>query len=462
MKGKASLAREIGPTDLVLLNIVAIVGLRWLPTAARIGPASLSLWLLALLLFFIPQGLVVSRLARSYPEEGGIYVWARRAFGDLHGFICGWCYWVNNLLYYPSLLFAAAGFSTFIVGAEYRHLAENRYYVAGLAALLLWIAILANLFGLRFGKWVNNLGAVSTWLPASLLIVMGIVAWRRYGAANEFGLERLTPNLLELGTLSFWSTITFGFAGLELGPVMSGEIREPARTIPRAIVLSGTFIALIYLLGTAAILFALPVSEVNVMTGVVQAIDVIGQRLGWGSLAGPAALLLVLGSLGGTGAWLAGSARIPFVAGLDRFLPEAFGRVHQRWHTPYVAILFQGAAATFFLLASVAGATVREAYLIMVDVTIIVYFIPYLYLFASAAALERKQRIGASAANNRGRGLLLAAAAGFATTLLSIFLAFIPPEEVTDRALFQFKLFAGTAAFVGAGALVYLAALRRR
>lgn len=460
MKGKASLAQEIGPIDLVLLNIVAIVGLRWLPTAARIGPPSLSLWLLALLLFFIPQGLVVSRLARSYPEEGGIYVWARRAFGDLHGFICGWCYWVNNLLYYPSLLFAAAGFSTFILGAEHQDLAENRYYVAGLATLLLWAAILANLFGLRFGKWVNNLGAISTWLPASLLIIMGIVARRRYGAANEFSLERLTPNLLELGTLSFWSTIAFGFAGLELGPVMSGEIREPARTIPRAIVISGTFIALIYILGTAAILFALPVSEVNVMTGLVQAIDVISQRLGWGSLAGPAALLLVLGSLGGAGAWLAGSARIPFVAGLDRFLPEAFGRIHQRWRTPYVAILFQGAAATFFLLASVAGATVREAYLIMVDVTIIVYFVPYLYLFASAAALERKQQIGASAVNSRG--LPLAAAAGFATTLLSIVLAFIPSEEVAGRPLFQLKLFGGAAVFIGAGALVYLIARRRK
>src|SRR5262249_27472287 len=138
------LRRVLGLWDLVLFNVAAIIGLRWLATAARTGPSSLTLWLLAAVLFFIPQGIAVVFLSARYPEEGGIYRWTRRAFGDFHGFFCGWCYWVNCLVYYPSLLIFAAGSAAYLLGPNFLWLEKSHVYTSLVALGLLWLAVSAN------------------------------------------------------------------------------------------------------------------------------------------------------------------------------------------------------------------------------------------------------------------------------------------------------------------------------
>jgi len=451
----SQLPRVMTLRDVVLFNITAIVGLRWLTTAGRMGPASLGLWVIAMVIFFLPSAMAVRELADIDPGEGGIYRWATRAFGPRHGFLAGWGYWVNNLVYYPSLLLTSGAIVAYVGGAGFVHLAENKWFIAAFSLGNLWIAVGLNLVGLRVGKWVQNLGAYGTWLPAAIFVLLAIWSFVTHGSATPFTARALVPAHLDLPLLSLFATMTFAFAGLELAPTLGDEIRDPVATLRRGIVLSGIGVVAMYVLGTAAMLVALPAETVSVTNGMPQATAVLVERLGAAWLAPAAALvaaLLTLGNLGGVGAWIAGTARIPFVAGVDRVLPPAFGKVHPRWQTPYVALLVQGGVATLFVVAGLAGSTVHDAYLALVDTTIVLFFIPYLYLFAAYLRLRRERTpLG-----------LAAGWAGLVAVLLSIGLAFVPAADVANPLAFEAKVVGGVVGFMGAGLVLLRRGVRER
>jgi len=427
---QVSLRRELGLRDLVLFNVAAVVGIRWLAAAAHAGPGSLTLWALAAAFFFVPSALAVSRLAARYPEEGGLYVWTRRSFGDWHGFLCGWCYWLSNLFYFPNLLLAGIAVAVYTLGGEYAYLADDRRFVVSASLVVLWAALLTNLVGVKVGKWTENLGGLATYLAGGVLVVLGAAVWVRQGPATpihpapQWAWERL----------NFWSQIAFAFGGLELGAMMGGEIRDPKRTVPRAAWISGAAIAAFYILGTLAILALLPAGEVNIMSGLAQAGVAAGERLGLPWVAPVLALLITLGITGQLGAWMAGSARVPFAVGLDRYLPASFAKLHPRWGTPHVAILTQGVACTVFLLVMQVGENLRTGYQLLVDMTVITYFIPFLYLFLSAWKHGR-------------RG---SAACGAAVTVAAIAFSLIPTGEAGSAWLFEAKLAGGCALVVAA------------
>jgi amino acid transporter len=375
------LHRTLGITDLVFLYIAAILGIRWLSTAAQMGPSSLVLWLLAVVIFFIPSGLTVMELSSRDSGEGGIYLWAKTAFGEQHGFIVGWTYWVNNLFYFPGLLLFIAGAFLFLGGSEWLGLGESGYYNAAFSLTLLWLIIGLNIVGLNRGKWIPNIGAMATGAVFVVLAVGGIWAWALHGSATEFTLPSLMPDFREFATLTFFATMTFAFAGLELGPVMGGEIKNPERSLPRAMLVSGLIIAAIYIIGTGILMVAVPEGDINVITGIPQALAAIGDRIALPGLAIAGALLVVMSSTGGLGAWFSGVARIPYVIGIDRYLPPALGRAHPKWGTPYVALMTQGVVVTLLMLAAVTESTIEEAYIMLLDMSIILYFIPFLYMF---------------------------------------------------------------------------------
>src|SRR2546430_2425759 len=448
------LPRVMTLRDVVLFNITAIVGLRWLTTAGRVGPAGLVLWVIAMVIFFLPSAMAVRELADIDPGEGGIYRWATRAFGPRHGFLAGWGYWVNNLVYYPSLLLTSGAIVAYVGGPGFVHLAENKWFIAAFSLGNLWIAVGLNLVGLRVGKWVQNLGAYGTWLPAAIFVLLALWSFATHGSATPFTARALVPTHLDLPLLSLFATMTFAFAGLELAPTLGDEIRDPVATLRRGILLSGIGVVAMYVLGTAAMLVALPAETVSFTNGVPQAAATLVERLGAPWLAPAAALvalLLTLGNLGGVGAWIAGTARIPFVAGVDRVLPPAFGKVHPRWQTPYVALLVQGGVATVFVVAGLAGSTVHDAYLALVDTTIVLFFIPYLYLFAAYLRLRRERTPLGQAAGW----------AGLFAVLLSIGLAFVPAADVANPLAFEAKVVGGVVGVMGAGLEVrrYRAAL---
>ncbi|HEY2064879.1 MAG TPA: APC family permease [Gemmatimonadaceae bacterium] len=464
---EVALPRALGLRDLVLFNLVAVVGLRWLATAGKAGPSALVLWALAAVLFFVPQGLVVMELSSRFPQEGGIYQWTKRALGEGHGYLCGWCYWICNVLYYPNLLISAAVVAAFVVGKGESTIVSSWTYVLTATLLCLWLAVLVNVIGVGTGKWLQNAGGIGTYIPGLVLIALGVyAAMSGRPSANPITRDNIVPDLRHVEGLNLWASIAFAFAGLELSSAMGGEVRDPRRTLPRAILISAPLIAFVYILGTGALLWLMPTKEVNIVSGFLQATAAgardISPSLWW--LAPFAAAAYTLGNVGGVGAWLTGPARVAFAIGLDRYFPPAFGRVHPKWKTPYVAILVQAGLATIFLLLSVLGkgTTVERAYLILLDTQLLVYFIPYVYLFISFLLLRRTAVAPEALRVPGGKGgAMLVGASGLAVTLFAMGVAMIPPGEDTRPVLFLVKVVGGALGFVALGGVVYWAAQRR-
>jgi amino acid transporter len=464
--GAEQLTRALGLRDLVLFNVVAVLGLRWLATAAKAGPSALALWVLAALFFFVPQGLVVTELSSRFPEEGGIYQWTKRALGEKHGYLCGWCYWINNVLYYPNLLISSAVVATYAIGRGDTALASNWTYVLTATLLCLWLAVLLNIVGAGTGKWLQNAGGIGSYVPGVILVALGIafvVTGRP--SANPMTVRNVVPNLGNIDGLNLWASIAFAFAGLELSSSMGGEVRNARRTLPRATLISAPLIAAAYILGTGALLWLVPAGEINIVSGFLQGIatgaSALGPSLWW--LAPLAAAAYTLGNVGGVGAWLTAPARVAFAIGLDRYFPPAFGRIHPRWKTPYVAILVQAALATVFLFVSVLGkgTTVEKAYLIILDTQLLIYFIPYVYLFISFL-LHRRTAAPPDTVRVPGGplGAWLIGTSGLLVTVGAMIVAMVPPGGDTNPLVFEAKVVGGALGFILLGGLVYWRAHR--
>ena len=449
----------MGFWDVLLFNIAAVLGPRWIASAAANGTSSISLWILAALLFFIPSAMTIVELSTRFPHEGGLYVWTKEAFGDFHGFVAGWCYWVYTIFYFPGLLMASVAMSVYIGGPKAAWLADDRAYLILASLALLLLAVSLNLVGLHIGKWLQNAGGIGTYVPLVMLVVVAVIVWAQHGSVSRFTWHNMLPKW-DWDTVNFWSQIAFAFTGLELVCAMSEEVRNPHRTFPRAIYSSGLMIATSYILATVAVLVIIPSGDVNVQNGVFQALGRGSDLLRLGFLGVLAALLVTVGNAGGVGATVAGVARVPFVVGIDRYLPRMFGKLHPKWRTPYVAILVQGAVSAIILLIFQVNATMRAAYTALVDVAIILYFLPFLYMFAAVMKLafrpDRKQNPNAVLIPGGRAGVIVSGVLGFAITALAMGFALVPTKDVTDKLLFFVKVAGSTIIGLGFGIYLYL------
>lgn len=452
----------MGFGDLLLFYLVTGFTVRWIATAAAAGPSAIVLWLVACVAFYVPLMFTVLELSSRYPNEGGCYVWSKQAFGNFAGFITGWTYWACNLPYFPGLFYFTAATALFIGGPDWRALGDSPAYFIGFSLLALLLAAGLNVRGLAVGKWLHNLGAVGLWLPGLLLIALGVLAWSRFGSATEFTAESMVPST-RLKDIIFWSTIAFSLSGLESASMMGEEIRDARRNIPRALLVAGVLITGLYALGTIAMLVAMPHAEILHLQGFMTAVETVCGRLSLGGLVPVIALLVVLGGLGQAGAWFAAAGRLPFVAGLDRFLPAFFGRIHPRYGSPYISLLIQAAVAAVFILLGQAGTSVKGAYDVLVSMAIISYFIPYLFMFASMIRLQREPAgpdvIRVPGGSRVAKSL---ASLGLAVTGITIVLALIPAEDEPNKPLAVIKVAGLTLMLVGIGALVYRHGARRR
>jgi glutamate:GABA antiporter len=459
------LRKEMGFWDVLLFNIATVLGPRWIAAAAHNGTSSISLWVLSALIFFVPTAFVITELSTRFPYEGGLYVWSKEAFGDFHGFVAGWTYWIYTMFYFPGLLLASAAMGAYIGGSSWGHLAQSRAFLLGGSLFLLFIAVGMNIVGLNVGKWLQNAGGVMTYIPLLLLVATGGAVWLRYGSATHFTWANMMPQW-NWATVNFWPQILFAFAGLELVSAMSDEIHDARRTLARAIWGSGILIAIIYIVGTFAVLAIMQDAQIDPKSGVYQALAIGSEALKIGLVGMIAAFLVTFGNAGGIGSTVAGIARVPFIVGVDRYLPAAFGKIHPKWRTPYVSILVQAGISLALLLVSNINETTSGAYQILVDAATILYFIPFLYMYAAVIKLagrkDRRENEHAVLIPGGKIGVWIAGGLGFLVTLGGIALSFVPPGESANKYVFSVKLIAGTVIAVALGLILYYRGVRTK
>ena len=448
----------MGFWDVLLFNIAAVLGPRWIAAAGHNGTSSISLWVLAAVFFFVPGALVINELSSRFPHEGGLYVWSREAFGDFHGFIAGWTYWIYTVFYFPGLLLASASMSAYIIGGRGIALAQDRTFLLVVSLAMLLVAVLLNIIGLNIGKWLQNAGGVGTYVPLMMLAGIAAVVALHRGSATHFTLANMLP-AWNWDTVNFWSQIAFAFTGLELVSAMSEEVHNPQRTLPRAVFGAGALIALMYIVGTFSVLALVPAAEIDPQSGVFHAITIGSVAMRLGFLGILAAILVTAGNAGGVGSTVAGVARVPFVVGIDRYLPAAFGKIHPRWKTPYVSILVQAGISGGILLVSQVNETTRGAYQFLIDAAIILYFIPFLYMFAAVIKLarrkDRKSNPHAVLVPGGVAGAWIAGGLGFLVVLLGIAVSLVPPGDSSDKLGFELKLVGGTLVSILLGLFLY-------
>jgi amino acid transporter len=456
MDAAPALKRGIRFRDLVLFYVVVVLSVRWTAAAATAGPSILIVWFAALTCFFIPLAASVMELSSRHPEEGGIYVWTRAAFGDFSGFICAWTYWMSNLPFFAGVLYFGAASTLFAFGPRAQRLAGNPLYYVAFAMFWLAFITLLNIRGVDAGKWLNNIGALGSILPLSALLLLGAASYWRFGPAIHITRASLVPHW-SFDNAVFWSSVFFAFSAIEAASAMGDEIQNPRRAIPWALLVAGCILTVGYIGGTAALLLTLPTQAVAGPDGFVHGVSLLAKRLGIGWMLAPMAMLVALNSVGGAAANLSSTARLPFVAGVDRYLPPIFGRIHPRFQTPWVAIAVYGAAGMVVALLGQAGTSVRGAYDVLVSMSVISLFLPYLFLFA---AMIRMQNQPASPEVRRVPGgkpvAILLASTGLLSTAITIVLSVIPGAEETNKPLAIAKVLGGTMALVGTGIVVFI------
>ena len=456
----AKLKRALGFRDVILFYVASGLSLRWIATAAASGPSAIAVWLTAFVGFFVPLAACVLDLSSRYPAEGGLYIWTREAFGPFSAFIAAWTYWMSNLPYFPSVLFFAAS-SLLFAGAPMQHLADSPAYFLVFTVVMLTLITALNVVGLSTGKWLNNVGAIGSLVPAVVLIGLGWISFMRFGSATHFTINAMVPRP-GMKNLIFLSTIFFAFGGCEAGSFMGDEIKEPRRVIPRSLLVAGVILGLGYIAGTLSMLVALPAESISGLGGFMTAVDFLARRLGSGLLVVPIAVLVTVSSIGAASAYLSSTARLPFVAGVHRYLPEVFGRIHPRFGTPHVAIVFYGAAGILFGLLGQAGTSIHGAYDMLVSMAVITYFIPYLFLFASAIRLQREPLPEGVFRLPGGRGTMIPLAClGLLSTACTIVLSLFPAEDDAHPTATFFKVVVMTLVLLGAGVAIYQSSHRR-
>ncbi|MBX9600875.1 MAG: APC family permease [Bryobacteraceae bacterium] len=428
------LRRELGLRDVILFSMACVIGTRWLGAAAHSGAETVPLWIGAAALFLVPYALAIGTLSERDPRAGGFYHWIKADFGEWPAFLCFWLYWTGIACWFPNAAMSYMSTILYTLGGDSRAMANSQGVVVGLSLAVIWLALLTNVVGMKVGKWTENLGAMAVYALWAVLVMAAYVAWRSRGVAAPLDF-RVTP---DLGTIALWSQIAFALSGLELTSLMGGEIKDPKRTIPIAGGVAAGAAALFYAAGTLAMLVLLRPADVNEINGVGQAAAEAGTIFGAPWMPPAIALMVLMNAAGQFGGLASGTARLPFAVGADKRLPAAFARIHPRWGTPHVSMLFFGTVCSFFLLAMQLGDTMRTAYQELVSMMVLTTFVPTGAIFLCAWKAGRRW----------------SAACGAGVTALAMLLSLAPPEGASPL-VYEAKILGGTGIIVLTGRLLY-------
>lgn len=451
----AHLRKELGLTDLVLTQILYVVGLGWVGTAAKLGQSQIPFWLGAMALFYVPQAAVVVYLSRRFPLEGGLYQWAKLGLNGGIAFLVGWNLWLYAIILLGAFGLQVANAMVYAVGPSAEWLSGNHAYIGAVTGFLIGALIVVSILGLGVGKWVHNAGAVLLLAAFALLLLLPVINVAR-GTLREYHPLAMTAPALTLFNLNIFGKLAVGaLSGFEYVAVLAGEARDARRTIGLSVIIAAPVIALMFILGTSAIQALVPPDQVDLVGPIPQAF-----RMGLGSAGGAIAILVPFAVLAVTARMIANSSvlftatsRMPMVAGWDSLMPKWFAQLSPRYKTPVNSILFIGACALVFAVAGMTNVGEQEAFQLIDNAAGILYGLTYLVLFA--VPLVGLVRTGERAPI----WLRVLAASGFATTTLYVVLSVLPIVSVVSRVAFALKI---SVLVVGANAIGAALYLRER
>src|SRR5438876_7385145 len=446
----ASLKKELGLRDLVLTQVVFVVGTVWVGFAAKLGDSQMAFWLIAIVTFYLPLAAVVIYLNRLAPLEGGLYQWAKVAFDDFVAFMVAWNFWIFGILVMSGIGLIIKKNIAYAIGPRADWMHENKWMTTLVCVVLMCSLVAASRRGLALGKWVQNFGGAMLIITVATLILMPFITANRGTLANYHPFSLSFPEITK-HNLNVCSKLAVGaLSGFEYIAILAGETRAPARTFARSVWISAPIIALMFILGTASVLAFVTPDKVDLIAPIPQVLGLGFGSFGWVStlisitIFGVAARQIALMSI-----YFAGNTRLPMVAGWDNLLPAWFARLHKRYRTPVNSILFVGATTLVFSLAPLIGVKEAEAFQFQDNAANVFYALIYMVLFA--IPIVAMKRFGAKAP----WWLKVAAALGFLVSVVGAFFTVFPIIEVQSRFLFAAKLIAVVIAANARGAGIY-------
>jgi glutamate:GABA antiporter len=449
--------KELGLTDLVLTQILFIIGLSWVGAAAKLGPSHIIFWLLAILLFYIPSAVVVIYLNRLMPLEGGLYQWAKLGFNEFTGFMVAWNLWLYMIVLTSEIGLQVATYLSYALGPSAAWLAGSKWVIASASFVIIVALVVVSTIGLGVGKWVHNAGAVMMIVIFTALLALPILNWWR-GSIAEYRPLAMAAPALSLFSLNILAKLGFGaLGGFEYVAILAGECRDPVRTINRSVIIAAPIIAVMFILGTSSVLAFVRPDNIDLIGPIPQVLSIGSRAFGLAANIVPVAILMVMCMrLAQASVNFTANTRLPMVAGWDHLLPAWFTKLHAKRRTPVNSILFVGAMILAMGLAGIAGVGEQEAYQLLQNAAGSFYAITYLVMFAIPI-------IGLRGVQPRpSLWLKIASGSGFLMTLLYVVVSVFPIVQVKNGLSFMVKVGGVIIAANIVGAVIFLFAERRR
>ena len=427
--------KELGLFDLVLTQVVFVVGTFWVGWAARLGHEQNVFWILAIITFYLPLAAAVIFLNRLMPLEGGLYQWSKLAFNDFVAFMVGWNLWVFAISILAGVGLVVTTNVSYAIGPAAAWMKDNSKMIMLISFILVAAMVIAATRGLALGKWVHNVGGLVHLITFTILILLPLFALSRVirGEYQPFALKFPTFSTYNINVAS---KLALGaLTGFEYIAILAGETRAPARNIGRSVVIATPIIALMFILGTSSVLAFVPRDRIDLIGPIPQVLSIGLRSLGWVGTIGSIAILgITVRTIALMSIYFAGNTRLPMVAGWDRLLPAWFSRLHPKYKTPINSILFVGAVTLVLSLLSLTGVHAQEAFQLIDNAGGIFYALTYLVLFA--IPLFGMKALGVRAPV----WLRIACASGFIVTLVYIRFAIVPITEVGSLLSFALKI----------------------
>lgn len=457
-----SAPRTLGFLDLFLYAAAMATSIRWISSAAATGPSSLPLWIIAIVFFSGPLILATAEMTTRFEGEGGVYTWTGRVFGPFWGFLCGWLYWTCNLPFFAGMLVFMLNLLGLALGQEGRTLLAQPSAVMTASVALAGAVGALHYFGLGSGKWLSNLGAVANLVLILVLVAVAVAVAARRGPATDFAQASYSLPWNANGAI-LWATMVFGVGGSEGLAFLRNDVRGGMKTILRVLALVAVVQVFYFVGGTGAMLAVLTPEGATRLSGLPDALNLGLAELGLGAFAPLALLFGFLCTLGSYSAWFGVSARLPFAAGLDAYLPPAFGRRDPRTGAPVASIAVQTVVVIAIVVLSQAGDTLKGAYDFLVSMSVLSYTFPFVFLFLVHLALQWR---GGEAPPDAwripgGRPVAkLVGAIGLAATLIAVACTIVPSPDSADPGAEIVKMLVASAVLVFSGVVFFLMARR--